>query len=206
MMCSRTRIVPWGESAQRIESGTSNTRSWIVLVIIFICLISVNGFHRISRIYLVLAACSKSKMQELIILTLSQSTGQVNILKTLQLANTSNSTTGIIFKGTNRFIHNYYNGTSYNTFMGMFAGNFTLTTANENTGIGYSSLNSLTTGDYNTALAGRLNDNTTGYSNTAVGYFSISTNTTGYETRPWEIILYLTIPRVTGIRLWDIIL
>ena len=151
-MCSRTRIVPWGKSAQRIESGTSNTRSWIVLVIMFICLISVNGFAQDITNTLGPGGVFKIKDVATDFLTLSQSTGQVNILKTLRLENTSNSTTGVIFKGMNRFIHNYYNGTSYNTFMGMFAGNFTLTTANENTGIGYSSLLSLTNGHCNTAV------------------------------------------------------
>ena len=48
-------------------------------------------------------------------LTLSQSTGQVNILKSLRLENTTNSTTGIIFKGADRFIHDFRNN---NIFMG----------------------------------------------------------------------------------------
>ncbi len=115
-------------------------------------------------------------------LTISQATGQVNILNSLRLENTDNTTTGVIFKGTNRFLHNYYNGVSYNTFLGINAGNFTLTTANENTGIGYLSLSDLTTGDYNTAVGrSALEFNTTGYSNTAMGYFSLSTNTTGVQ-------------------------
>ncbi len=39
--------------------------------------------------------------------TLSQSTGEVNILKSLRLENTTSSSIGIIFKGTDRFLHNY---------------------------------------------------------------------------------------------------
>src|SRR3972149_9857515 len=84
-------------------------------------------------------------------LSISQSTGQMNILKTLRLENTTSSTTGVIYKGINRFIHNYCPSGSYNTFMGINAGNFTLT-ENFNTGIGYSSLSNLTTGERNTAV------------------------------------------------------
>ena len=68
--------------------------------------------------------------------SLSQSTGQVNILNTLRLENTSNSNTGIIFKGTNRFIHNYG---PLNTFFGLNSGNLTMTGDN-NTGVGINSL------------------------------------------------------------------
>jgi len=56
--------------------------------------------------------------------TLSQSSGQVNILRTLRLENTTSSTTGVIYKAGNRFIHNYGNS---NLFMGLNSGNFTLT-------------------------------------------------------------------------------
>jgi len=114
-------------------------------------------------------------------LTLEQSTGQMNILRTLRLENTSSSTLGVIYKGTDRFIHDYYPATSNNTFMGIKAGNFTLTTSNYNTGIGHSSLFSLTTGGSNTALGYvSLYSNTTGHNNSAVGFFSLSSNTTGY--------------------------
>ena len=89
-------------------------------------------------------------------LTLSQSTGQVNILKTLRLENTTSSTTGVIFKGVDRFLHNY--GTN-NTFIGINSGNFTMT-GYQNTVMGYNSLNS----------------NTTGYQNTALGYGTLSSN------------------------------
>jgi len=109
--------------------------------------------------------------------TLSQSTGQVNILNTLRLENTSNSTTGIIFKGADRFIHNY--GTQ-NTFMGINSGNFTMT-GYQNTAVGYQSLNANTLGIWNTAVGYQsLNANTTGSGNTAVGLNSLVSNTTGF--------------------------
>ena len=69
-------------------------------------------------------------------LTLSQSTGQINILKTLRLENTTSSSLGIIFKGADRFIHNYGSG---NTFMGINSGNFTMTGA-LNTALGFITL------------------------------------------------------------------
>jgi len=109
-------------------------------------------------------------------LTLSQSTGQVNILKTLRLENTTSSSLGIIFKGADRFLHNY--GTN-NTFLGINSGNFTMTGIN-NTALGYTSLFFNTTGTQNTALGYKsLFHNTTGSQNTALGYQSLIANTTG---------------------------
>ncbi|NOS84832.1 MAG: hypothetical protein HOP31_06810 [Ignavibacteria bacterium] len=115
-------------------------------------------------------------------LNLSQSTGQVNILKTLRLENTINSTTGVIFKGVDKFIHNYYPGTSYNTFMGINTGNFTLSTANYNTGVGSNSLSNLISGSGNTALGYEsLLNNTTGYENSAFGVGSLYSNIDGFH-------------------------
>ena len=109
-------------------------------------------------------------------LTLDQSTGQVNILKTLRLENTTSATTGVIFKGGNRFIHDY--GAS-NTFMGINSGNFTMS-GHSNIAVGIRSLFSNTTGTYNTAFGLQsLYSNTSGYNNIAVGYYSLSGNTTG---------------------------
>ncbi|NOS84833.1 MAG: hypothetical protein HOP31_06815 [Ignavibacteria bacterium] len=130
-------------------------------------------------------------------LTLSQTTGQINILKTLRLENTTNSTTGVIFKGVDRFIHNYG---AANTFMGINSGNFTMTgsfntalgrqtlysntTGINNTALGSQSLYSNTTGENNTALGSQsLYSNTTGINNTALGSLSLNFNTTGsYNT------------------------
>jgi hypothetical protein len=105
----------------------------------------------------------------------------------------SSATAGIIFKGANRFIHNY--GTAA-TFVGQDAGNLSLTGIN-NTGIGYQSLTNITTGqnnsatgyqslynntsgNYNTATGSQaLYNNTSGNNNTANGYNSLRNNTTG---------------------------
>ncbi len=110
-------------------------------------------------------------------LTLSQSTGQVNILKTLRLENTTNSGLGIIFKGAERFLHNY--GTN-NTFLGINSGNFTMTGVGANTAVGDKSLYSNTTGFYNTAVGmSSLFSNTSGIGNTALGNNAGSSITTG---------------------------
>ncbi|MBK7160922.1 MAG: hypothetical protein IPH77_20855 [Ignavibacteria bacterium] len=59
-------------------------------------------------------------MQKITILLLSQSTGQVNILRSLKLENTANSNTGVMYKGIDWFLHNY--GTN-NIFLGAISGN-----------------------------------------------------------------------------------
>jgi hypothetical protein len=98
----------------------------------------------------------------------------------------STSTRGVITKNGLRFIHNYQApGTDgFNTFVGLEAGNFTMsgsgTQASYNTGVGYRSLFSLTTGFYNSAFGnGSLYSNTTGSYNSAFGYYSHHSNTTG---------------------------
>lgn len=109
--------------------------------------------------------------------TLSQSSGQVNILRTLRLENTTSSTTGVIYKAGNRFIHNYGNS---NLFMGLNSGNFTLT-GSLNTTLGINTLTLNTSGSENVAIGVlSLHQNTTGYGNTAVGISSLETNSTGY--------------------------
>jgi trimeric autotransporter adhesin len=121
-------------------------------------------------------------------LTVSQSSGLVAISNNLMLNNTINSSYGVIYKGTARFIHNYWHPTSFgnNTFLGRDAGNFTMTAgtgihASNNTGLGYLSLTNLTTGYYNTSVGSfSLNTNTTGFANTALGYFTLTANTNGF--------------------------
>ncbi|MFA5832211.1 MAG: tail fiber domain-containing protein [Bacteroidota bacterium] len=119
--------------------------------------------------------------------TLTQSTGQVNILKGLRLEVTGNSaTTGVIFKGTDRFIHDYKApGTDgYNIFMGINAGNFTMSGTNNeasyNNAFGELSLSSITTGYTNSAFGSTaLHSNTSGNGNSAFGMSSLFANTGG---------------------------
>lgn len=109
--------------------------------------------------------------------TLTQSTGQVNILKTLRIENTTSSTTGVIYRGANRFIHSYGTG---NMFFGVNSGNFTMT-GSENTAFGINTLGLLTSGLYNSAFGeNSLQKNTTGGYNSAFGNFTLQANTTGF--------------------------
>ncbi len=89
------------------------------------------------------------------------------------------TTAGIIYQGASFFAHSYG---STNNFFGTNAGNLTLTsgTASYNTGVGYNSLSSLTTGFANTAVGNSsLDDNNTGNSNTAIGWGAMGSNTGG---------------------------
>ena len=122
---------------------------------------------------------------------------QLEITKNFRLPATSGTTPyGIIYKDGTRFIHDFNYGLNGNgittaggnTFVGLGAGNFTMgstaTSAGEasyNTGIGYQSLRSNTTGSFNTANGMySLSSNTTGSFNTANGSYSLNSNTTGY--------------------------
>ena len=121
-------------------------------------------------------------------LTLNQTNGKVRIFQSLRLEKTVNSSlTGVIFKGADRFIHDFKpsGADGYNTFIGLNSGNFTMSgsgsNASYNTGVGSSSLTSLTTGYRNTTVGYySLRYNTSGNNNTAVGYYSSWHNTTGY--------------------------
>lgn len=108
--------------------------------------------------------------------TLSQSTGQINFTKTLRIEETMNSTTGVIYRGTLRFLHTYGNE---NFFMGENSGNFT-TTGPWNTVIGNSTLTQLTTGHSNSVFGIQsMQNNTSGMENSAFGNQSLRSNTTG---------------------------
>jgi len=108
--------------------------------------------------------------------SLTQSNGQVNIPTTLELDATTSSTKGVIYLGSNRFMHTYG---SRCLFIGENSGNFTLT-GPWNTGFGSATLNLLTTGNSNTAFGtNALSKNTSGNENSAFGLGALLFNTTG---------------------------
>ena len=105
----------------------------------------------------------------------------------------STASAGNILKSGIPFLHNFG---SFNTFLGMGAGNFSMTgmsntavgdgallsntTGNANLANGINALRSNTAGNGNTATgSGALYSNTTGLSNTASGLFTLQSNTTG---------------------------
>ncbi len=102
-----------------------------------------------------------------------------NFTGTIELEPTTSSTTGVIYKGANRFIHNFQHPTGdtavpdgNNLFIGINAGNFTMGSTATQT---YH-------GSYNIAEgANALQANTTGYSNVAQGDYTLYANTTGYQ-------------------------
>jgi len=96
----------------------------------------------------------------------------VNLDKSIAQPDTNaTGTEGLYSLGGNRFMHNY--GTS-NTFLGEDAGNLTLTTADDNVGIGKTSLFSLSTGNTNTAVGySSLLQTSSANSSTAVGFSAL---------------------------------
>jgi len=113
--------------------------------------------------------------------SLSQSDGRIT------LPVTTSPPLGVIFKGDDRFVHDFspVGSEGANTFIGINSGNFTMSfttgaEASRNTGIGFSSLSSLTTGFVNTACGNNtLSSNSTGYGNSAMGHGALYSNTTG---------------------------
>jgi trimeric autotransporter adhesin len=94
----------------------------------------------------------------------------------ITLAESTSASVGNIYKGTKPFIHNYGSG---DTFVGEISGNFTMTGA-DNTGFGYGTLLTDTSGDSNTAVGVEaLVANTTGSANTAIGDAAAIFNTSG---------------------------
>ena len=95
------------------------------------------------------------------------------------LADTINGASGIIFKGTDRFIHNFHHPTGggavpvgQNTFVGVNAGNFTMgSTATQTYEASYNVFVGQNAGQANT----------TGYQNVFVGLNAGQANTTGYQ-------------------------
>ena len=120
----------------------------------------------------------------------------MDLIGDLELENTTSNDTGVIYKGVNRFIHNFQHPTGggavpagYNTFVGVNAGNFTMgstaTQPNEgsyNSAMGSFALSSNTTGYENSAMGySALKSNTTGFDNSAIGSSALYSNTTGYH-------------------------
>lgn len=105
------------------------------------------------------------------------------------LKDTTANKIGVIYKGTKSFIHNFYGSgtTGYNTFVGIYSGNFNMGgtysyQGSYNNGIGYNTLNKLTEGYQNNAIGSTsLHSTTTGYKNNGMGYQSLYSLTTGSE-------------------------
>ena len=121
---------------------------------------------------------------------------ELDLIGDLELENTTSNDTGVIYKGGDRFIHNFQHPTGdtakpagYNTFVGVNAGNFTMgstaTQPNEgsyNSAMGSFALSSNTTGYENSAMGySALKSNTTGFDNSAIGSSALYSNTTGYH-------------------------
>ncbi len=120
--------------------------------------------------------------------SLSQTNGYLTLNRSLNLPYTYTSADGVIYKGGASFIHNYRaNGDGRNTFVGLNAGNFTMSAtwsyeASNNTGVGENSLAINSSGFQNSAFGSlSLRSNTTGNNNSAFGYGSLYANGTGYS-------------------------
>jgi hypothetical protein len=111
--------------------------------------------------------------------TQTVSSGDVSLSSgNLDLAQNTAANVGVITMGGTPFISACCSVAQQSTFLGLGAGNFTLT-GNYNTGTGYNSLAHNTTGADNTASgASALANNTTGTNNTAIGAASLYQNTT----------------------------
>ena len=133
------------------------------------------------------------------LIKLDESNEQAVFDANLKLAETtynSGSQYGIVYKGSNRFLHDFNygnNGTvttsGNNVFLGKNTGNFTMgSTATQtyhgsnNVHVGSSIMGNNTTGFNNASLGFQsLNKNTSGYSNAGLGVNTLYSNTTGYQ-------------------------
>ncbi len=87
------------------------------------------------------------------------------------------STAGVIYSGSNLFLHN----SGQNTFVGLGSGNLTVDNDVRNTGIGKNTLSLVSSGYQNQAIGqGALHSLTTGHDNVAIGYNTLTNATTGY--------------------------
>ena len=120
--------------------------------------------------------------------SLNQTDSTINIPGNIILSDVPGSIEGVIYKGSQEFLHNYSPSGSngFNTFLGIYAGNFRMSGSGDessyNTGIGHLALTELSTGQNNTAVGDNsLGSNSSGNFNTAVGSLSLNNNTTGND-------------------------
>jgi hypothetical protein len=114
------------------------------------------------------------------ILQVAGAEGTMDFPGALNLSVTSNYNSGVIYKGSTRFLHD--KGTE-NVFLGMNSGNFFLDVfSTGNTGVGAWTLQELTLGYENSAFGLQaLQLNTSGNYNSAFGSYSMTPNTTGNQ-------------------------
>ncbi|MEX2054915.1 MAG: hypothetical protein WD972_01925, partial [Candidatus Andersenbacteria bacterium] len=116
-------------------------------------------------------------------------TKALDINGSINMLDTTTSTSGIVFKAGTGFLHNYATAGSdgLNTFVGKGAGNFTMgpgggaaSLASDNSIVGAGALALNTTGYKNAALGSvALANNDTGFSNAAIGWRALQSNTSG---------------------------
>jgi len=99
----------------------------------------------------------------------------------LSLTQTTASTVGVVNLGGSPFIHACCGASNHNTFLGGYAGNFSVGSGSSyNTAAGYGALTVLSTGSNDTAAGAlALASNTTAPNNAALGYAALYANTTG---------------------------
>ncbi|MBE0660884.1 MAG: hypothetical protein IH597_00305 [Bacteroidales bacterium] len=132
---------------------------------------------------------------------------QLELTGSIELPNTNNSSSGIIFKNGERFLHNYGDdmyGSFYNTFLGRNSGSFLISADGSgegmhNTGLGAYSLNSLQWGWDNTAVGvNTLKSTVGGRENTAVGVGALQSTTGGSENTALGVAAGRSISTGTG--------
>jgi|GEM_PF-4707132 len=98
----------------------------------------------------------------------------------LNIPATTSSSVGVINAGGARWMFNYPDGNS-NEFFGLNSGNFTMTTANSDLGVGPNVLQSLNVGQQNTGVGAYALVHSDGNNNTGAGYNSLNTLTSGSD-------------------------
>ena len=120
-------------------------------------------------------------------LSISQSTGNLTLNSNMNLPESVNQNTGVIFKGGQSFMHDFKPGIAmgYNTFIGLNSGNFNMNgsisyLSSFNTAVGSQSLFSITNATYSSAFGYQsLYYTTSGTKNSAFGTLAMQNNTTG---------------------------